>query len=398
MATPEPTKKLCLGVDCPNEAGALQCPTCLKLGKESSFCSQDCFKRSWITHKKIHKSTAATYNPFPAFPFTGSLRPVYPLSSRRLIPDSITLPDYAKDGNPKSERRLSGRFNITVLDEKQQEGMRKVCRLAREVLDIAAREIKPGVTTDFLDEVVHNACLERDVSTTLRAQQNSICSTSATLLANMPQSYPSPLNYFHFPKSVCTSPNEIICHGIPDQRVLLDGDILNLDVSVYHGGFHGDLNETYYVGPKALADEDSVRVVETSRECLDQAIKIVKPGMLFRDPGGVIEKHAKSKNCSVVKTYCGHGINQLFHCAPNVPHYAKNKAVGVAKPGMCFTIEPMISLGSYKDKTWPDDWTSATQDGSRTAQFEHTLLITEDGVEILTARQADSPGGPVSAP
>ena len=320
---------------------------------------------------------------------------MYPLSSRRLLPDSITLPDYAKDGNPKSERRLSGRFNITVLDEKQQEGMRKVCRLAREVLDVAAREIKPGVTTDFLDEVVHNACLERDVSTTLRAQQNSICSMSA---ANMPQSYPSPLNYFHFPKSVCTSPNEIICHGIPDQRVLLDGDILNLDVSVYHGGFHGDLNETYYVGPKALADEDSVRVVETSRECLDQAIKIVKPGMLFRDPGGVIEKHAKSKNCSVIKTYCGHGINQLFHCAPNIPHYAKNKAVGVAKPGMCFTIEPMISLGSYKDKTWPDDRTSATHDGSRTAQFEHTLLITEDGVEILTARQADSPGGPVSAP
>ena len=323
---------------------------------------------------------------------------MYPLSSRRLVPDSITLPDYAKDGNPKSERSFSGRFNITVLDEKQQEGMRKVCRLAREVLDIAAREIKPGVTTDFLDEVVHNACLERDVSTMLRTQQNSICSTSATLLANMSQSYPSPLNYVHFPKSVCTSPNEIICHGIPDQRVLLDGDILNLDVTLYHGGFHGDLNETYYVGPKALADKDSVTVVETSRECLDQAIKIVKPGMLFRDPGGVIEKHAKSKNCSVIKTYCGHGINQLFHCAPNIPHYAKNKAVGVAKPGMCFTIEPMISLGSYKDKTWPDDWTSATQDGSRTAQFEHTLLITEDGVEVLTARQADSPGGPVSAP
>lgn len=169
-------------------------------------------------------------------------------------------------------------------------------------------------------------------------------------------------------------------------------------MTLYHGGFHGDLNETYYVGPKALADEDSVRVVETSRECLDQAINIVKPGMLFRDPGKVIEKHAKSKNCSVIKTYCGHGINQLFHTVPHIPHYAKNKAVGVAKPGMCFTIEPMISLGSYKDKTWPDDWTSATQDGSRTAQFEHTLLVTEDGVEVLTARKADSPGGPVSAP
>lgn len=151
--------------------------------------------------------------------------------------------------------------------------------------------------------------------------------------------------------------------------MLKDGDILNIDVTLYHGGFHGDLNETYYIGDKALADPDSVRVVETARECLDKAIEITKPGMLIREPGNVIEKHAKSRDCSVIKTYCGHGINQLFHCAPNVPHYAKNKAVGQAKPGMCFTIEPMISLGSHRDKTWPDNWTSVTQDGTRTAQF-----------------------------
>ena len=169
---------------------------------------------------------------------------------------------------------------------------------------------------------------------------------------------------------------------------------MNLDVTLYHGGFHGDLNETYYVGAKALADPDTVRVVETARESLDEAIRNVKPGMLFREPGGIIEKFSKARGCSVIRTYCGHGINQLFHCAPNVPHYAKNKAVGIAKPGMCFTIEPMISLGTYRDKTWPDDWTSVTQDGSKTAQFEHTLLVTEDGVEVLTARQADSPGGP----
>jgi methionyl aminopeptidase len=222
--------------------------------------------------------------------------------------------------------------------------MRKVCRLAREVLDIAAAAIAPGVTTDYIDEIVHKACLER-------------------------QSYPSPLNYNHFPKSVCTSPNEIICHGIPDQRPLQDGDILNIDVTLYHGGFHGDLNETYYVGAKARADPDSVRVVETARECLDEAIKLVQPGALFREYGNVIEKHAKSKNCAVVRTYCGHGINSLFHCEPNIPHYAKNKAVGAAKPGMCFTIEPMIALGSYRDRTWPDNWTAATMDGKRTAQF-----------------------------
>lgn len=129
------------------------------------------------------------------------------------------------------------------------------------------------------------------------------------------------------------------------------------------------MNETYYIGEKARNDPDSVRVVEAARECLDEAIKLVKPGALFRNYGNVIEKHAKSKNCSVIKSYCGHGINSLFHCSPNIPHYAKNKAVGEAKPGMCFTIEPMIALGVHRDKTWPDDWTSVTQDGKRTAQF-----------------------------
>lgn len=251
--------------------------------------------------------------------------------------------------------------------------MRKVCRLAREVLDIAAAMVKPGVTTDQIDEAVHNACIERD-------------------------SYPSPLNYHYFPKSVCTSVNETICHGIPDQRPLLDGDIINIDVTLYHNGYHGDLNETYYVGPRALSNPDTVRVVETARECLEKAIAIVKPGMQFRDPGDVIAAHSKTKGTSVVTAYCGHGINRLFHCAPSVPHYANNKAVGTAKEGMCFTIEPMINLGSYKDKTWPDEWTSTTTDGRLSAQFEHTLLVTKDGVEVLTARVPTSPGGPVAMP
>jgi len=265
------------------------------------------------------------------------------------------------------------RNKIEILDKQQQAGMRKVCRLAREVLDIAAAAVKPGVTTDYIDEIVHKACLERE-------------------------SYPSPLNYCDFPKSVCTSVNEVICHGIPDKYILQDGDIVNIDVTLYHGGFHGDLNETYYVGDVAKADPESVRVVEAARECLNQAIALVKPGALFRDYGTVIEKHAKSQDCSVVKSYCGHGINSLFHCAPNVPHYGKNKAVGAAKEGMCFTIEPMITLGTHRDKTWPDNWTAVTADGKRTAQFEHTLLVTADGVEVLTARFPDSPGGPVPLP
>ncbi|PSS15325.1 hypothetical protein M430DRAFT_142951 [Amorphotheca resinae ATCC 22711] len=393
MASETAATRKCMGDDCDNDAGSLQCPTCLKLGmKESYFCSQDCFKRNWSTHKLLHKSQSnflhnfiapkvvsepdpdtGLYNPFPTFPFTGPLRPVYPLSERRKVPKSIQHPDYAHDGIARSERAYGVRNKIEILDKKGQDGMRKVCRLAREVLDIAAAAIKPGVTTDYIDEIVHKACLERD-------------------------SYPSPLNYFHFPKSVCTSLNEIICHGIPDQRPLVDGDILNIDVTLYHGGYHGDLNETYYVGEKAKNDPDSVRVVETARECLDEAIKLVKPGALFRNYGNVIEKHAKSRGCSVIKSYCGHGINSLFHCAPNIPHYAKNKTVGEAKEGMCFTIEPMVALGTHKDKTWPDEWTSATLDGKRTAQFEHTLLVTADGVEVLTARTPNSPGGPVPMP
>lgn len=167
----------------------------------------------------------------------------------------------------------------------------------------------------------------------------------------------------------------MICHGIPDQRVLLDGDILNIDVTLYYKGFHGDLNETYYIGDKAKADPDTVRVVECARECLDKAIAAVKPGVLIREFGNIIEKHAKAQRCSVIRSYCGHGINSVFHCPPNVPHYAKNKAVGECKPGMTFTIEPMIALGSYRDVTWPDNWTSTTIDGKLTAQFGTWLFI-----------------------
>jgi len=233
-----------------------------------------------------------------------------------------------------------------------------IFQLAREVLDIAASHIRPGITTDEIDAVVHQACIERNA-------------------------YPSPLNYRHFPKSVCTSINEVICHGIPDHRKLQEGDIINIDVTLYHDGFHGDLNETYPVG---RIDEDSERLIRTARKCLDESIKICKPGVLIRDIGKVIEPIARANGCSSVRTYTGHGINDLFHCTPNVPHYAKNKAVGTMKPGMCFTIEPMINLGGNWDEVhWPDNWTATTVDGKRSAQFEETLLITEAGVEVLTA-------------
>jgi len=183
---------------------------------------------------------------------------------------------------------------------------------------------------------------------------------------------------------VCTSINEIICHGIPDLRPLQDGDIVNIDVTLFYDGYHGDLNETYFVGSKV--DAVGQKLVNVTRECLEKAIEIaVKPGAPYREIGNVITKHAHDNGFSVVRTYSGHGIHELFHTAPNIPHYAKNKAIGVMAPGHVFTIEPMICEGTYQDKLWPDDWTAATTDGKRSAQFEHTLLVTETGVEILTA-------------
>ncbi|CAE6424589.1 unnamed protein product [Rhizoctonia solani] len=241
-------------------------------------------------------------------------------------------------------------------------GVQGKCRdsedLAREVLDIAAAAVRPGITTDEIDAIVHEETIKRGA-------------------------YPSPLNYREFPKSVCTSVNEVICHGIPDQRKLEEGDIVNLDVTLYYKGFHGDLNETYPVGE---ISEESKKLIRTTRQCLDAAIAICKPGTLFRDLGKTIEPIARAQGCSVVRNYTGHGIHNLFHCVPNIPHYAKNKSPGIMKPGMCFTIEPMINLGSSWDVDhWPDNWTAVTVDGKKSAQFEETLLITETGVEVLTA-------------
>ncbi|KAG8890849.1 Methionine aminopeptidase 1 [Tulasnella sp. 332] len=290
-----------------------------------------------------------TLNPFPKYNFRGSLRPSYPLSPQRLVPDHIPRPDYANDpeGYPASEATRAA-FQIQVLKEEEIAKMRVVSRMSREILDLAASHVKPGITTDEIDAVVHEATIARNA-------------------------YPSPLNYRCFPKSVCTSINEIICHGIPDQHV-----------SVYFDGYHGDVNGTYPVGK--ISEEDT-NLIRTTRECLDASIKMCKPGALFRDIGKVIEPIATANGCSVVRSYTGHGIHKLFHTVPNIPHYAKNKAVGTMRPGMTFTIEPMINLGpSYAaDEHWPDKWTCTTSDGNHSAQFEETLLITETGVEILSA-------------
>jgi len=282
------------------------------------------------------------------------------VSPMRQVPKHIARPDYASSptGEPKGEKLSRHSTVVEIKTPEQIEKLRKVGKLAREVLDLAGKAAKVGVTTDEIDRIVHEAIIERGA-------------------------YPSPLNYRCFPKSVCTSLNEVICHGIPDSRPLQDGDILNIDVTLYYGGVHGDLNETYLIGN---VDEQGKKLVQVTLEALEKAIEIVKPGTLYREVGNVISKHVHQNGFSVVRSYCGHGIGELFHTAPSIPHYGKNKTIGVMKAGHVFSIEPMINEGVWNDVLWPDDWTSVTKDGKRSAQFEHTLLVTEQGCEVLTAR------------
>lgn len=353
------------------ENATLQCPTCKKLGLPAShFCNQACFKTSWGNHKLKHKQQKAVLETitnggalYPGYSYTGPLRPHIKAPRRTDLPKNIEKPDYSEDGKPVSEIESRGIGQIRVLNAEEIAGMRLAGKLGREVLDVAAKMVRVGVTCQEIDDAVFEACVEREC-------------------------YPSPLNYRGFPKSCCTSVNEVICHGIPDTRPLEDGDILNIDITVYKNGFHGDLNETFLVGN---VDEAGRKLVEASYESLSRAIEQVKPGAKYRDIGGVIQKYINSCGFSVVRSYCGHGINQLFHTAPSVPHYAKNKAIGIMKPGHCFTIEPMINEGVWRDNLWPDDWTAVTADGKRSSQFEHTLLVTETGVDILTARKEGQP-------
>lgn len=301
---------------------------------------------------------------FDAFEYTGPLRVADIVLPIRKVPSSIQQPDYAITGAPKEEEKFNRTSTkLPILDDKQIAAMRKVCRLAREVLDIAVRAANVGVTTEQIDAIVHDACIERE-------------------------SYPSPLNYYAFPKSCCTSVNEVICHGIPDKRPLEEGDILNIDITLYHGGHHGDLNETICVGNVSQPDK---KLIRSAHDAMWAAIKHVKPGVLFREFGSKAEKVVRSNGHSIVRSYCGHGIGAQFHTAPNVPHYKKNRAVGMCKPGMCFTIEPMVNAGGWGDDIWPDQWTAVTSDGKRSAQFEHTLLVTADGCEVLTARLPNGP-------
>jgi methionyl aminopeptidase len=236
------------------------------------------------------------------------------------------------------------------------ERMRVAGRAAAEILQTVGAAVAPGVTTDELDALCHEECITRG-------------------------GYPSPLNYGAFPKSLCTSVNEVICHGIPDDRALIEGDIVNLDVTIYLDGVHGDTNATFPVG---RIDDASARLVEVTRECLDRGIAAARPGRQVREIGRAIQAHAEGEGYGVVRAFVGHGIAEQFHTDLQIPHYDDPRATTVIEPGMTFTIEPMITMGAWQHELWDDNWTAVTVDRKRTAQFEHTLLVTDDGVEVLT--------------
>ena len=254
---------------------------------------------------------------------------------------------------------------ITIKTADEIDKMRVAGRLAAEVLEMVVPYVRPGVTTDELDRLCHRHIVE------------------------VQQAIPAPLNYHGFPKSICTSVNHVVCHGIPGERALKNGDIVNIDITVIKDGFHGDTSQMFVVGETSLKAR---RLVDTAYECLMAGIALVRPGARLGDIGAAIQTLAESRNFSVVREYCGHGIGRIFHEEPQVLHYG-NAGTGVElQTGMTFTIEPMINAGKRHVKLLGDNWTVVTKDRGLSAQWEHTVLVTDTGHEVLTARAAEDFG------
>jgi methionyl aminopeptidase len=272
------------------------------------------------------------------------------VSPKLSVPPAIARPEYV---GRKAPERYSG---PEVKDADTIARMRLAGRIAARALAEVGRHIEPGVTTDELDRVGHAFLVEHGA-------------------------YPSTLGYKGFPKSLCTSLNEVICHGIPDSTVVADGDIVNIDITAYIGGVHGDTNATFLAG--AVTDE-ARSLVERTHEATMRGIKAVAPGRAINVIGRVIESYARRFGYGVVRDFTGHGIGTAFHSGLVVPHYDDPGSLTVMEPGMTFTIEPMLTLGTYEYEIWDDDWTVVTADRRWSAQFEHTVLVTDDGHEILT--------------
>jgi methionyl aminopeptidase len=272
------------------------------------------------------------------------------LSPRRPVPPSIERPEYVGRARPAPYT------GPEVKDADTIERMRVAGRIAAEALREVGAAVRPGITTDELDAIGHDFLLDHGA-------------------------YPSTLGYRGYPKSLCTSINEVICHGIPDSTQLRDGDICNVDITAFIGGVHGDTNATFLVGD---VDEDSRLLVERTRQALDRAIAVVAPGRPLNVIGRVIESYAKRFGYGVVRDFTGHGIGTSFHTGLIVPHYDDPGLAVTIEAGMTFTIEPMLTLGTYDYDMWDDGWTVVTKDRRRSAQFEHTLLVTPTGAEILT--------------
>lgn len=255
-------------------------------------------------------------------------------------------------------------MQVTIKTPEEIEKMRVAGRLAAEVLEMIGDHVKPGVTTEELDRICHD------------------------YIVNEQKAIPAPLNYKGFPKSICTSVNHVICHGIPsEKKVLKNGDIVNIDITVIKDEYHGDTSKMFFVGEPKIAAE---RLVRITQECLYKGIELVKPGARLGDIGHVIQQHAEKNRYSVVREYCGHGIGKVFHEEPQVMHYGRPGTGMELKEGMTFTIEPMINQGKKDCKLLPDDWTVVTKDHKLSAQWEHTILVTADGYEVLTRRTEET--------
>ncbi|MGN6244720.1 MAG: type I methionyl aminopeptidase [Motilibacteraceae bacterium] len=272
------------------------------------------------------------------------------LSPERSVPASIERPEYVGKPTPAPYR------GPEVKDAETIERMRIAGRIAAQAMAEVAEHVKPGATTDELDRIGHEF----------------LCDHGA---------YPSTLGYRGFPKSLCTSVNEVVCHGIPDSTELQDGDIVNIDITAFIHGVHGDTDATYLCGE---VDEESRLLVERTREALERGIRAVKPGRPVNVIGRVIESYAKRFGYGVVRDFTGHGIGTGFHTGLVIPHYDDPHADTLMETGMTFTIEPMLTLGTHEWDMWADGWTVVTKDRKRTAQFEHTLVVTDDGAEVLT--------------